>query len=118
MKAFKDAVSKENTSPEIIHSDQGSEYCSEQYYKTLKEKNIKISMSSKASPWQNAFQESFYRGFKEDLGSIKNCFSLGQLFEKIFKTIYYYNNLRIHSALKMTPQQFLDLKFKSRTTGI
>lgn len=74
-------------------------------------------MSSKASPWQNGFQESYYRGFKEDLGSIKDCLSIGELLDRVFKTIHYYNNLRIHSALKMSPQQFLELKVKSGVTG-
>jgi hypothetical protein len=44
-------------------------------------------MSSKASPWQNGFQESYYRGFKEDLGSIKDCLSIGELLDRVFKTI-------------------------------
>jgi transposase InsO family protein len=41
LRAFREAVKKENTSPEIIHSDQGSEYCGEEYYRTLKEKILK-----------------------------------------------------------------------------
>ena len=74
-------------------------------------------MSAKASPWQNGFQKSYYRGFKEDLGSIKDCLSIGELFDRVFKTIYYYNNSRIHSALNMSPQQFLNLNSKSGITG-
>ena len=117
LKAFYDAIHKENRSPAIIHSDQGTEYCSDKYFQALSKLNIKISMSAKASPWQNGFQESFYRGFKEDLGSLKYCNSIGELFEKVFQTIHYYNNLRIHLALKMSPIQFSNLISKSGTAG-
>ncbi len=35
-------------------------------------------MSSKASPWQNGFQESFYGSFKEELDSTKEFENLGE----------------------------------------
>lgn len=53
--------------PEICHSDQGSEYRSQDYQSVLKDNNIKCSMSAKLSPWENCFQESFYNNFKLEL---------------------------------------------------
>ncbi|MEK9153244.1 MAG: IS3 family transposase, partial [Patescibacteria group bacterium] len=38
--------------PQIIHSDQGSEYRSHKYQELLRNIGIKQSMSKKASPWQ------------------------------------------------------------------
>jgi len=92
--------------PKIAHSDQGSEYRSEMYLNLLKSLNIQPSMSEKASPWQNSYQESFYSGFKLELGH-PECFpTIGELIEAIAQQIHYYNNRRIHTALKCPPAVF------------
>jgi len=92
-----------NPAPEISHSDQGSEYRDKQYLNLLKSLNIKPSMSAKSSPWQNGYQESFYSGFKLELGYPEIYPDLGELYEAIAAQIYYYNNRRIHTALKCPP---------------
>lgn len=63
-------------------------------------------MSAKSSPWQNGYQESFYSGFKLELGHPEIYPTLGELYEAIAAQIYYYNNQRIHSALKCSPAVF------------
>lgn len=95
-----------NHAPAIIHSDQGSEYRSQDYLNLLKSLTIKPSMSAKSSPWQNGYQESFYSGFKLELGHPNIYPTLGELVEAIANQIYYYNNLRIHTALKCPPVIF------------
>lgn len=92
--------------PDILHSDQGSEYRSIKLENILKNNNIKISMSKKSSPWQNGFQESFYGKFKLELGHPKCYETVGELMEAIALQIHYYNNKRIHTALKMPPTSF------------
>lgn len=92
--------------PEISHSDQGSEYRSEIYLNLLKSLGIQPSMSEKASPWQNGHQESFYSGFKLELGHPECYPTLGELIEAIAQQIHYYNNRRIHTALKCPPAVF------------
>ncbi|SRR5258708_18775820 len=89
-----------------LHSDQGSEYTSDQYKTYVKSKGITISFADKASPWQNGFQESFYGKFKVDLGYMEQFESLGALIAGIYQTIYYYNNKRRHTSLSMSPVQF------------
>lgn len=89
-----------NPLPKIIHSDQRSEYRNIEYANLIKSLNIKPSMSAKASPWQNGYQESFYSGFKLEPGHPEIYDDLGELYEAIAQQIYYYNDLRIHSALK------------------
>ena len=96
--------------PEIIHSDQGSEYCSKGYIKFLKFLGIRISMSKKSSPWENGYQESYYSNFKTDLGLELDRFNdIGEFIEAIHQTIHYYNNHRIHTSLKMAPSVFASL---------
>lgn len=92
--------------PDIIHSDQGSEYRSEDYLNLLKSLGIKPSMSEKSSPWQNGYQESFYSGFKLELGHPEIYPTLGELVEAIAQQIHYYNHERIHTALKCSPEVF------------
>jgi len=93
--------------PGIIHSDQGSEYNCKPYLKALQMLGINISMSAKASPWENGFQESFYHNFKTDLGAEFDRFETqGELLEAIYQTVAYYNTQRIHLSLKMAPAQF------------
>lgn len=64
-------------------------------------------MSKKASPWENGYQESFYNNFKTDLGLEFDRFeTMGEIIAAIHQTITYYNRKRIHTSLKMTPEQF------------
>ena len=106
MEAFMDAERKTGTHPMYLHSDQGSEYTSDDYKTYVKSKGIIVSFADKASPWQNGFQESFYGKFKVDLGHMEQFKSLGALIEGIYQTIYYYNNKRRHTSLNMSPVQF------------
>lgn len=91
---------------EIVHSDQGSEYDSDDFIAFVKIIGSLISMSEKGSPWQNGHQESFFGHFKLEAGDLNRFESLGELIEYIYNQVYYYNNKRIHSVLKMTPVEF------------
>lgn len=95
--------------PEILHSDQGSEYTSKGYIDLVELFSIKISMSRKASPWENGYQESFYNQFKVDLGDPNRFDSLGELIYAIYQQINHYNTQRIHTALKTSPRNYLKI---------
>jgi transposase InsO family protein len=101
-----DAINKRERPPNIFHSDQGSEYRSDELANILTKQNIKASMSKKSSPWQNGKQESFYQKLKFELEDFNSYNSQGELIEAIAIQIHYYNNKRIHSALKMPPNVF------------
>jgi len=72
---------------------------------------MNISVSDKASPWQNGYQESFFGRFKEEFGDINRFETTGEMIEAIYQYIHYYNTKRIHTSLKMPPavyaKQFL-----------
>lgn len=92
--------------PRYHHSDQGSEYEAGAYVAELETNGVQVSMSRKASPWENGYQESFYAGFKLDLGQLDQFDTLGELVEGIARTIFVYNTSRIHTKLKQSPRQF------------
>lgn len=113
IEAFLDAI-RTVGKPLIVHTDQGSEYNSKEYLKFMEGLGVKVSMSAKASPWENAYQESFYDNFKTDLGlEFERFETIGEFVEAIHQTINYYNNRRIHTKLKMPPVKF-KLKFLTK----
>lgn len=105
LEATREAIALRKKLPRIFHSDQGSEYQSEDHLELLESMGIKVSMSDKSSPWQNGHQESFYSQFKLELGVLHHL-SYGEIVEKIYQQIYYYNHLRIHTILKMPPRKY------------
>lgn len=95
-----------NPRPTIFHSDNGSEYNAEVFINALTTVGIAISRSAPGCPWENGYQESFHSQFKVDLGDPNRFNTLGELVYTIYQTIYDYNHTRIHTALKMPPEQF------------
>ena len=88
----------------VHHSDRGSQYASGDYTDLLKAHGCEISMSHKASPWENAGCESWmktlkceevYRQEYRDLSEARA--SLTRFIDKI------YNQKRLHSALGYRP---------------
>lgn len=96
-----------HTAPSILHSDHGSEYTARSYTELAESFGIHLSMSKKASPWENGYQESFYSQFKVDLGDPQRFSTLGELTEYLHLRLHIYNTYRIHRALKMSPRQYL-----------
>lgn len=92
----------------IFHSDQGSQYGSEEVGKSLKKNKILGSMSGKGSCYDNAPMESFFNSLKREcVGS--GVFRDAEAAEKeIFNYIEcYYNNKRKHSSLGyLSPVKF------------
>lgn len=95
-----------NTSPDILHSDRGSEYLSQRHATTCIRFGIQISASKPGSPWQNGFMERCIKSVKEELGSLNQYQDLDELYIGITNAIAYYNNHRIHTALKMSPRDY------------
>jgi putative transposase len=103
--ALEDALTT-HAAPAIVHSDQGSEYDSEDCTSFVRMIGAELSMRAKASPWQHGYQESFYSHFTAEAGDLNRFETLGELIECMYHQMYYYNYQRIHSVLKMTPVEF------------
>lgn len=96
-----------SNAPQVItHSDQRSEYKSKPFRLVLSDYKILQSMSEKGSPWQNGYQESFFGNWKVDIGDVNRFETLRELIAELYRLIYYYNNERIHTSLKMASKKF------------
>ncbi|MGI0058895.1 MAG: IS3 family transposase [Nitrosotalea sp.] len=103
LKTIQEAILNTKKLPTIFHSDQGNEFMAQVCTEYLEEQATQISVSDKASPWQNGYQESFFGHFKDEIGDLNRFETIGELIEAVYQQIYYYNHERIHTALKMPP---------------
>jgi len=113
LNALENACARRNPGENlIIHSDQGSQFGSDDFRKYLKNHKFVQSMSRRGNCWDNACVESFFRLIKvEELNDYKFN-NIDEVRYKIFGYIeYFYNRKRIHSRLGyMSPvdyEQFL-----------
>ena len=93
----------------IHHSDRGSQYCSNEYVKLLKDSNIRISMTQTGDPLHNALAERMNNTIKN--GWLFGCDDLtfDQAREQIAHAVEMYNTVRPHQALDMkTPMEQLE----------
>jgi len=92
MEAFLDAlVNQQMQRPQVIHSDQGCEYTSQDYTNSWKTLVLTVSMSTKASPWENGFKNHSSTISKQILGLEFDRFeSTGHLAEAIITRFHDY----------------------------
>jgi putative transposase len=105
LSALRMALDRRTPLPGLVHhSDRGSQYASRAYTELLQANQIRISMSRRGNPWDNAACESFmktlkyeevYRNEYRDL--VEARASIGTFLEKV------YNQKRLHSALGYVP---------------
>ena len=50
----------------VVHSDQGSQYGSDDFKRFCQAKNLELSMSRRANCWDNAVAESFFSSLKKE----------------------------------------------------
>ncbi len=92
----------------LFHSDRGSQYCSDDYQKLLKQYDMICSMSRKGNCWDNAVAESFFHTIKTELIYNYSYSAREDARESIFNYIeVYYNRIRRHSAIgSLAPASF------------
>ncbi|MEN2774752.1 IS3 family transposase [Acetivibrio clariflavus] len=106
LEAIKKAI-KRYGKPEIMNSDQGKQFASEDYIKLLKSNNIKISMDGKGRALDNQRIERFFRTYKWEMLYHEDCETGQQLRQKTREYIEYYNNKRPHQSLGYkTPSEY------------
>ena len=84
----------------IHHTDRGSQYCSHDYQKILRQHDFKVSMSGKGNCYDNAAVETFFKTIKAELIWRDTWNTRRHAEMAIFEYINgFYNPRRRHSAL-------------------
>ena len=101
MHALFRAVSTKRPPPGLLHhSDRGSQYCSHDYRKMLKQFGMMASMSRKGDCWDNAPMESFWGILKNELVHHRKYFTREQAKREITEYIeIFYNRMRKQKRL-------------------
>ena len=102
----KDAFAKEKEKVAnglVLHSDQGCQYTSEEYFALTEEYHFSASMSSKGCPYDNAVMENFFGTFKTECLYRCNPTTSEQVQQLVDEYIYFYNFQRIDMKNGLTP---------------
>lgn len=84
----------------IHHTDRGSQYCSGDYQKRLKQHGFLVSMSGKGNCYDNSMVETFFKSLKAELIWRQKWETRRQVEGAIFQYINgFYNPRRRHSSL-------------------
>ncbi len=84
----------------LHHSDQGSQYTSEQFSTLMAENGVACSMSRSGNVWDNAAMESFFSSMKTERTARKTYRTRSQAKADVFDYIErFYNPIRRHSTL-------------------
>lgn len=89
--------------PEIINSDQGSQYTSEHWVSYLCEAGIKISMDGKGRATDNAFIERWFRTLKWKHIYLHPASNGIELYTGVANFVHKYNRTRHRGIMRMKP---------------
>ena len=92
----------------LHHSDQGSQYTSEQFQKLMVDNGVACSMSRSGNVWDNAAMESFFSSLKTERTARKVYRTRNQARADVFGYIeLFYNSQRRHSTIGyVSPMEF------------
>lgn len=86
--------------PNIINTDQGCQFTSEEWISFLRTNAIQISMTGKGRCLDNVYIERFWRSLKREKFYLYEYTSISELKKDIAEYMDFYNNARPHQSLK------------------
>jgi transposase InsO family protein len=89
----------------VLHSDQGAQYTSHEYYCLTKEYGIAPSMSRRGNCLDNACAENFFGQLKSECINRVKLATFEEAQQLIDDYIYFYNYERIQLKTKLTPYE-------------
>jgi putative transposase len=92
--------------PEIMNTDQGSQFTSQAFVGLMKEYEIRISMDGKGSWRDNVFIERLWRSVQYEDIYLRAYDSVSEVKTGLNRYFNFYNSRRLHSSLDgKTPDQ-------------
>lgn len=105
LEAVEDAIAQYGT-PEIMNTDQGSQFTSQAFVGLMKKHDIRISMDGKGSWRDNVFVERLWRSVKYEDIYLRAYDTVSAVRTGLTRYINFYNSRRPHSNLDgQTPDQ-------------
>ena len=93
-------------SPEIVNTDQGSQFTAHEFVQTVQDRGCKLSMGGRGAWRDNIFVERFWRSVKYERVYLHAYDSVSQARASIMEYVGWYNRLRPHSRLdRKTPDE-------------
>lgn len=110
--ALERAIANVNLSEHWLHhSDRGSQYTSVEFQSCVLASSGHLSYSYPASPQENAYLESFFSRFKDEVVSVRETLNFEDTLMEITEFVSYYNENRPHSSLgNLSPLAFERIK--------
>jgi putative transposase len=108
IEALEEALTRHGA-PEILTTDQGSQFTSTEFIKVLATREIKISMDGKGAWRDNVFVERLWRTIKYEEVYLRAYAGLSEARNGIGRYPGFYNSRRPHSSLGLlTPAEAYD----------
>lgn len=85
--------------PEILNSDQGSQFTSDDFTKRLKDEGIAISMDGRGRVFDNIFVERLWRSVKYEEVYLNDYQQVREAKAGLGRYFEFYNNERFHQSL-------------------
>ncbi len=105
LEALEEAIVRHGT-PEILNTDQGSQFTSQAFTGRLRDHNIAISMDGKGCWRDNVFIERLWKSVKYEEVYLHAYDSVSQAKARLARYFDFYNQRRPHTALdRSTPDQ-------------
>ena len=109
LQVYEDAI-KQFGCPEILNTDQGSQFTSPIFTNASVDRDIKISMDGKGRALDNIFIERFWRALKYEHIYLNPANGGIELYERVRKYIEFYNSERRHTSINNnTPEKYFNL---------
>jgi putative transposase len=92
--------------PEIVNTDQGSQFTGAEFIDALKRRNVAISMDGKGCWRDNVFIERFWKTLKYEEVYLRAYDTVSEARASIARYVAFYNERRPHSSIAdRTPQE-------------
>ncbi len=99
VEALEEAIARHGA-PEIVNTDQGSQFTGTEFIGTLRNNGVAISMDGKGCWRDNVFIERFWRTIKYEEVYLRAYETVSEARESIARYIAFYNGRRGHTSLQ------------------
>ena len=101
---FEQALARYGT-PEIVNTDQGSQFTAEEFTRTVLDTGCRLSMDGRGAWRDNVFVERLWRSVKYERVYLKAYDSVSAARADIAQYLHWYNTQRPHSGVdRLTPE--------------